>query len=205
MPGQREVEVNPVLDCVQAALVQRLDLRPSALRVGQVFRRTVSPQRLGPTKQDRGLLQPAGLRGRGRVGQPPVELQHIQFVGVRHQPVPARIAHQPVDPFRIQQRAQVRHIHLQRAGPAGRDVGTPDRLAQGIDRDRSVAPQRQQRQHRPLLGATQRDRPAVHAGGQPAQHSDLQRHPSPTVASRPTSLARTIQLRRCPKGQFEPA
>ena len=144
---------------VRAQVLEAADLGLGELRVGEVAVRLAAPQ---PERAlERGVR--LGGRERGRRAQLQLEALRVDLAGLDGEPVAGALADEQGGggaalAAGLEERAQVRDAHRQRAGgDLARDV-VPARVEQRVGRDGAAGVDQQPRQDRALLGARRRQR-----------------------------------------------
>ena len=197
-----EVGLDPLLQCGKALPVEPPGFQPGKRLSSKLGQRRPPPELESLAQELRGVVQVRSPRLRNQR----LEAQEIELVRFDRNQIAGRPGQQ--DPLR-QQLAQARDVHLQRRhGRLGRLIA-PELVDQTLARDDPICAQQQERQHRPLLRAPQRERPItplhLERAEQPVLHARSQRfrlHRHPQPGQRPPTCARCVARSRAAPATF---
>jgi hypothetical protein len=161
MPAERELGVAEQLKRVQPLLLQALALVPHERLGREIGERGPMPEPECLAQQPGGGVGPGGVEVLPRARDQRLEALEVELARLEDDPV-ARAA--CLDPVGAQRLAQPGDVDLERLDRRGRRFLAPQRVDEGVARDRRAGPQQQRRQQRALLRASQVDRAAVRAG-----------------------------------------
>jgi hypothetical protein len=163
--AERQLGLDALLDGRQAQLLEAGDLALGEGLIREIGERGTTPEREGVSQQLGGALRATAGKGLRALVQQPLEACPVELVGPEPDqvPAPAREDHavraRPTSA--LERLAQARDVHLEALGGAGRRVLTPELVDQPVARDDLVRVQQQDRQHRALLAAGERELTAL--------------------------------------------
>ena len=157
VPAERELRLDPLLDGLDAQL-----LEPGALGGGKGLVRELGQRRAAPElerlaeRRGRGGGVTVGER-RASLREEPLEAQRVDLAGVDLEHVAGRTSRQRGRaPGRGERLAQLRDPHAQRSAAARRRLAAPDLLEQAVLGDDLACAEQQAGEQRPLSRPTER-------------------------------------------------
>ena len=163
--AERKFGLDQLLEGAHPQLIQPANLELGELLIRKITERRAAPQRERRLERRGGMLRTARGELASALGEELLKPMRIEAVWVESQPVAVLAG---LDQFASAARQvagerppQPRDADLQRLHRAGLRALSPELVDQPVGRQRLVAMQEKQRQERPLLGARDRDHPAL--------------------------------------------
>jgi hypothetical protein len=178
VPPQGELRVDPILDRGQTQLLQARDRRLGERVVGEIRERRAAPQCQSVVEQTERTIGLAVLEGPMTRASQPFEPLCIHLLAFDAEHVAGRLRDQHLgrragQAARLQDTAQLPHIHLERLGGSARSALPPDVVHQQVGGDNLAVSQEQRRQNGLLLRPSKRDRTAAVPYFQPPEKSKV--------------------------------
>ena len=185
---ERELCIDPLLDRRQTKLLEALDLDARERLELEIGERPPLPQALGRTQRVRRGGEIAGRARLTSLCDEPLEALEVELAGLDAQQVAGRAGDQArlVAGRRTERLPQPRNLVTERV--VGRVGALPgEELAdQSLPRDDAVGIEQEERQQRPLLRSSNRDRHPVHPHDERTEDPELEAardHSAPRVSS----------------------
>ena len=178
VPAESEIGVDPVLECLEPQLVEAIDVGPRELLVGEVVERAALPER-------QGRSQAIGCRvGIAVVQQPPaltgqpLEALGVDLIRAYLQHVSGRQRDENLVLASVaawlERLAKMRDVALEHVRGGLRRRVTPQVVDQSVGGDDLVRTQQEQREHSPLLRASEWERRPTGSDLQRAQDAEIE-------------------------------